>query len=98
MSETNDALAGKFPLGQLAATPAALRALATAGQSPAAFLARHRAGDWGEVGAADWRANDSALRHGGRLLSAYRTAKSVRLWVITEADRSVTSVLLPEEY
>jgi hypothetical protein len=98
MSEKNEAPAGKFPLGQLAATPAALQALAEAGQSPAALLARHRAGDWGEVGAADWRANDAALRHGGRLLSAYKTVRGARLWVITEADRSVTTLLLPAEY
>ncbi len=98
MSEQNDALAGKFPLGQIAATPAALRALAEGRLPPAALLSRHRAGDWGEVWAADWRANDEARRQGGRLLSAYTTATGVRLWVITEADRSVTTVLLPEEY
>ena len=97
MSEKNGARAGRLSLDQLAATPAALRALAVAGQSPAASLARHQAGDWGEVGAADRSANDEALRCGGMLLSAYTTARGVRLWVITEADRSVTTLLLPEE-
>ena len=91
-------LAVKFPLGRLAATPAALRAMAASGQTPAFFLAKHLAGDWGEVGAEDRRANDEALLHGGRLLSAYKTLKGVRLWVITEADRGSTVVLLPEEY
>ena len=91
-------LAAKFPLGRLAATPGALEALEGSGQTPDFFLAKHLAGDWGEVGAEDRRANDEALLHGGRLLSAYKTLKGVRLWVITEADRGSTVVLLPEEY
>lgn len=94
---TNNTLP-KFPLGQLVATPGALEALQAAGQSPAEFLARHQIGDWGEVDAEDRRANDEALIQGERLLSAYRTATNTRLWVITEADRSSTCVLLPEEY
>ena len=88
----------KFQLGQLVATPGALRTLEEAGQSPAYFLERHLAGDWGEVDAEDWRANDEALVHGERLLSAYRTLTQIRLWCITEADRSSTCLLLPEEY
>lgn len=87
-----------FSLGRLVATPGALQALAASGHSPADFLARHAGGDWGEVDAEDQRLNDEALTRGERLLSAYRTAKGVRLWVITEADRSVTTLLLPEEY
>jgi hypothetical protein len=66
--------------------------------APAEFLARHRTGDWGEVDARDRAANDQALREGSRLLSAYRTARGVGLWIITEADRSSTCLLLPEEY
>ena len=88
----------KFQLGQLLATPGALRALEEAGQSPAFFLDRHLAGDWGEVDAEDKRANDEALVTGERLLSAYRTLKGQRIWIITEADRSSTCCLLPEEY
>ncbi len=88
----------KFQLGQLVATPGALRALEEAGQSPAFFLDRHLAGDWGEVDAEDKRANDEALITGERLLSAYRTLKGARIWIITEADRSSTCCLLPEEY
>ena len=90
--------APKFSLGQLVATPGALDALAQSGQSPADFLSRHVRGDWGEVGDEDKGLNDEALVHGTRLLSAYRTLRGVRIWVITEADRSSTCVLLPEEY
>ena len=88
----------KFSLGQLVATPGALRALEEAGQSPGYFLDRHMVGDWGEVDAEDQRANDEALVSGERLLSAYKTLLGVRLWCITEADRSSTCLLLPEEY
>jgi hypothetical protein len=62
-----------------------------------AIIGRHMRGDWGEVGAADARANDDALREGARLLSAY-TVDGRRLWIITEADRSATTILFPEEY
>ena len=93
----------KFPLGQLVATPGALRALEEAGQSPAYFLARHVQGDWGEVNDEDKRANDQALVDGNRLLSAYRTLKGERLWIITEAaddenKRAATTLLKPSEY
>jgi hypothetical protein len=87
-----------FSLSQCVATPGALEALAAAGQTPKAFLDRHARGDWGEVDAEDKQANQDALRDGLRLLSAYRTSAGVRIWVITEADRSVTTILLPEEY
>jgi hypothetical protein len=88
----------RFPLGQLVATPGALDALAAAGQTPLEFLARHVTGDWGDVCPEDRRLNDQALRQGARLLSAYTTARGARIWIITEADRSVTTLLLPEEY
>lgn len=94
-----------FPLGRLLATPAALAALAAAGQAASEFLDRHRRGDWGEVDAEDKRLNDQAVAHEqddparrGRVLSAYRTRLGVKLWVITEHDRSATTVLLPEDY
>lgn len=87
-----------FPLGQVVATRGALAALEEAGQSPLGFLLRHVRGDWGEVCAEDWQMNDEALDSGDRLLSAYRTAKGERLWVITESDRSCTTFLLPDEY
>ena len=61
-------------------------------------LVQHARGDWGEVGEEDAAANEDALVHGRRLLSAYRTPDDTRFWVITEWDRSVTTVLLPEDY
>jgi hypothetical protein len=88
----------KFPLGSLVATPAALEALGRAGQSPAEFLARHARGDWGEVDATDRRLNDAAVKNGERILSAYKTKDGERIWIITEADRSSTCILLPDEY
>jgi hypothetical protein len=93
----------KFLLGQLAATPGALEALKDSGQTAGFFLARHAAGDWGDVDEEDWALNDQALVEGGRLLSAYRTLKGTKLRVITEAadvdgKRAVTTILLPGEY
>ncbi|MFZ4394589.1 MAG: hypothetical protein ACOYOU_03065 [Kiritimatiellia bacterium] len=87
-----------FPLGQLVATPGALDAISRAGQSPLEILLRHAANDWGEVGNEDWQANDEALGNGERLLSAYTLANGEKIWIITEHDRSVTTVLLPDEY
>ena len=87
-----------FELGQVVATPAALRVIQEAGQLPAAFLDRHVTGDWGELGDEDKQANERALREDLRILSAYTTSASVKLWVITEADRSATTMLLPNEY
>ena len=86
------------PLGKIVATPAALEAIEDASQTPLEFLSRHRQGDWGEVCDEDWELNDRDLEEGNRLLSAYRTKKLVKLWVITEADRSATTLLLPSEY
>jgi hypothetical protein len=88
----------KFSLGQIVATPGAIRALEESGQTPQFFLDRHVQGDWGVVDEADKTLNDQALANGERLLSAYRTLGNVRLWVITEANRASTCVLLPEEY
>jgi hypothetical protein len=88
----------KYPLGQIVATPAALKALEAACQAPADFLDRHVRGDWGDVSKGDARLNDAAVRDGERILSAYQTSAGERLWIITEADRSSTCLLLPEEY
>ena len=88
----------QFSLGRVVATPGALRAIEDAGQAPEEFLARHHSKDWGELSDEDRRENELSLEHGFRLLSAYRTAAGERLWVITEADRSLTTILLPEEY
>lgn len=88
----------KFNLGQTVATPGALEALNESGQSPIEFIRRHFAGDWGDVDDEDKQTNEDALIHGDRLLSAYSTTKGTKLWVITEADRSSTCILLPDEY
>ncbi len=87
-----------FPLGQVVATSGALAAFEESGESPADYLRRHQAGDWGEVCEEDQQENEYSLLHGFRLLSAYRLNSGVKLWVITEADRSSTTVLLPDEY
>lgn len=84
------------PLGQTVATPAALDVLTQ--PDIVAALRRHSAGDWGEVDDEDRAANDDAMRVGERLLSVYRAANGTTFWVITEADRSVTTVLLPSDY
>ena len=88
----------RFPLGQIVATPGALKALTEAGDSPSSFLRRHVVGDWGELDAEDRAENERSVEHGFRLLSAYALSDGTRIWVITEADRSSTCVLLPEEY
>lgn len=84
------------PLGQVVATPAAFDILTQ--PDILAALRRHSSGDWGEVDADDKAANDAALQDGTRLLSAYESADGVKFWIITEADRSSTTVLLPEDY
>jgi hypothetical protein len=85
-------------LGKIVATPGALKAFETSGQTPNDFLARHAKGDWGDVCAEDGKANDDALVDGSRVLSSYRLRNGVKIWIITEADRSSTCCLLPEEY
>ena len=88
----------RFPLGRVVATPGALSALEKAEQLPADFLDRHVNGDWGEVPDADKQENEVAVEQGFRILSAYTTSAGDRIWVLTEADRSVTIFMLPEEY
>ena len=87
-----------FHLGKLVATPGALDLINRLGLSPFDFLSRHCQGDWGDLDADDIKANQCALRHGLRLLSSYRINAQEKLWIITEADRSVTTLLLPEDF
>ncbi len=99
-----------FQLGQVVATPGALQLLKQFGVQPFALLARHQSGDWGNLDASDMRENSMALVHGHRIFSSYQLtrrgkaepdgASSVteKVWIITEADRSSTTVLLPSEY
>jgi hypothetical protein len=93
-----DIVRPKFRLGQVVATPAALAALADAKSHPKLYLDRHVVGDWGDVDKNDSRRNDEDLREGGRLLSAYNLPTGVKIWIITESDRSATTVLLPDDY
>lgn len=86
----------KFKLGEVVATAHAMATLSNTDMQPA--LQRHVTGDWGEVGKQDGEANEQALLNGTRLLSIYRSSKGVKFWIITEADRSATTVLLPEDY
>lgn len=89
----------RFDLGHLVATPGALEALTSAGITPAGLLRRHQRGDWGDICGEDCQENELSLREGFRLLSAYTLPRTgAKIWVITEADRSVTTLLLPEEY
>jgi len=88
----------RFPLGQVVATPGALSALEKAEQHPAEFLDRHVNGDWGEVTDADKQENERSVEQGFRILSAYTTSAGDTIWILTEADRSATTILLPEEY
>lgn len=87
-----------FALGQVVGTPGALEALEQAGQQPVEFLARHVVGDWGELDDEDKAENQFSLDHNLRVMSAYTLENGTEIWLITEADRSVTTFLLPSEY
>ena len=87
-----------FSLGNIVMTPGAIAALEAAGADPGALLARHAAGDWGDVDREEWESNDAAVRRGDRLLSVYTLATDQKIWAITEWDRSATTLLRPDEY
>ena len=87
-----------FSLGQVVATPGALEALLEAEQEPVEFISRHVRGDWGNLVEEDKRENELAVEKGLRVFSSYETSKGQKIWVITEWDRSVTTLLLPSEY
>jgi hypothetical protein len=87
-----------FELGQLVATPAALAALATSGEEPLPYIHRHVCGDWTEMDPHDQQANTLAVKEGHRILSAYTLRNGRKIWLITEWYRSVTTLLLPEDY
>ena len=88
----------RFRLGRLHATPGALAALKAAKSHPIALIIQHMRGEWGELDEDDRQQNEIALVAGMRLLSSYTLATGKKVWVITEADRSVTTLLLPDEY
>lgn len=86
-----------LPLGRVVATPGALKVLDEAGEDPFGYLACHASGDWGELDAHDRKENELSLKNGWRVLSSYPVGEK-KIWIITEADRSATTLLLPEEY
>ena len=87
-----------FALGETFITPGAQEALDIAGQTAIQFLRRHISADWGEISEDDALENELSLRKDFRLLSSYRTVKGQKIWIITEPDRSATTILLPSEY
>jgi hypothetical protein len=87
-----------FSAGQIVATPGALALLEQANKSPLEFLSRHLRGDWGDLCQDDKTENELSLKQGFRLLSSYKVTETEKLWIITEADRSATTLLLPSEY
>jgi hypothetical protein len=86
-----------FKLGQTVATPGAIVGMEHAAISPMDLLIRHQCGDWGDLDKEDKQSNDLAVMHDARIFSAYQF-DAVKFWVITECDRSTTTILLPEEY
>jgi hypothetical protein len=87
-----------FALGAIVATSGALRAFEQTTDDYSALLDRHQAGDWGEIEPEDRGVNEEALKEGARIFSVYRFSDGEKVWIITEADRSSTCILLPEEY
>ena len=87
----------RFVWGEVAATPGAWAAVDGDADRLMLLVARHIRGDWGDLCAEDVAANEAAIASGGRILSAYTLAHGARVWVITEADRASTAILLPEE-
>ncbi len=88
----------RFELGQIVATPNAIQTLEAHNIQPQTLIDRHARGDWGELCPEDAQANDAALLQGDRLLSSYLITPDIKLWVITEADRSSTTLLMPADY
>ena len=96
--ETACSTTPRFTPGMIIATQGVQALIERNTFNPTHYLQRHLDGDWGDVDPEDWEANQSALEHGDRLLSVYRITDEVTLWIITEWDRSVTTMLLPDEY
>ena len=94
----------KFRIGKIVATPGAIEALKNSNQLPDSFLEKHKHGAWGEICEEDADLNDQAIAHEGnsdkqmRVMSVYKTLKNETIWIITEWDRSATTILLPSEY
>ena len=91
-------MADRFALGVVVSTPGAINAFLQTGEEPLLFVCRHAAGDWGELDEEDRAENERSVDQGFRIFSAYRLSNGTKIYVITEADRSSTCILLPEEY
>jgi hypothetical protein len=89
---------GRFRLGALVWTPGARDAFDQAEESPLPYLRRHINGDWGDVSKEDAHENEFSVDHNLRIFSVYHLKDNTKIWIITEADRSATTILLPEEY
>lgn len=87
-----------FPIGALVLTAGIDHLMRERGLDPLPYLRRHACGDWGDLCEDDRRTNDAALENGDRLFSSYQVTPDLKLWIITEWDRSVTTLLLPDEY
>ena len=88
----------RFRAGQLVMTTGVNDLVQRGALNPAPYIQRHLNGDWGDLCDEDRRSNDAALKNGDRLFSSYRITPDLKLWIITEWDRSVTTLLLPDEY
>ena len=89
----------RFSMGRTLATPGALAAMQESGDDPHIYFARHECGDWGDLDAHDQALNEESLKvRNGRIVSSYRLTNGTKIWIITEHDRSITTILLPEEY
>jgi hypothetical protein len=88
----------RFNPGQVVATPGALAALEASGDGLSIYVARHQSGDWGDIDAHDRKENQLSLEQGFRVMSVHSLSTGVKIWIITEADRSSTCILLPDEY
>lgn len=106
MKTLGQAIQPRFPLGQCLATPGALEAFSKEAMGDEllisemmqGYLQRHQSGDWGLVCAEDAQENELSLREGFRIMSVYKLPDETKIWIITEADRSATTILLPAEY
>ena len=87
-----------FPLGRVLMTSGIHSIVQEGKLNPVTYLRRHASGDWGDVCAADKQLNDQSVKGDGRLFSSYEVNEQLKLWIITEWDRSVTTLLLPSEY
>ena len=88
----------KFDFGRVVATTTLANYCEKKGFSMLPYLIRHANGDWGDVCKEDWKSNDEAFKNGERLLSEYKLPDGRRIWIITEWDRSATTLLFPEDY